>query len=75
MPAAVAITSTHGLTNATLPSVLALADHGVERAVAADKGLLRGVNVAAGHVTYESVARDEGLWFVPARDALVTAVR
>jgi alanine dehydrogenase len=75
MPGVVPATSAHALTNATLLYMLALADHGLERAVASDKGLLRGVNVAAGHVTYEPVAREHGLPFVPARDALATAAR
>ena len=39
MPGAVPITSTYALTNATLPYVLALADHGVEGAIARDPGL------------------------------------
>ena len=47
MPGAVPITSTYALTNATLPYVLALADHGVG-AVARDPGLRLGVNVAGG---------------------------
>ena len=48
MPGAVPITSTYALTNATLPYVLALADHGVRGAVARDPGLRLGVNVAGG---------------------------
>ena len=48
MPGAVPITSTYALTNATLPYVLALADHGVAGAVARDPGLRLGVNVAGG---------------------------
>ena len=53
MPGAVPITSTYALTNATLPYVLALADHGVRGAIARDPGLRLGVNVAggAGHAT------------------------
>ena len=43
MPGAVPITSTYALTNATLPYVLALADHGVDgRDRDADPGLLPG---------------------------------
>ena len=48
MPGAVPITSTYALTNATLPYVLALADHGVAEAARRDPGLRLGVNVAAG---------------------------
>ena len=46
MPGAVPITSTYALTNATLPYVLALADHGVAEAIRRDPGLRSGVNVA-----------------------------
>ena len=48
MPGAVPITSTYALTNATLPYVLALADHGVAEAARRDPGLRPGINVAAG---------------------------
>ena len=48
MPGAVPITSTYALTNATLPYVLALADHGVAEAARRDPGLRLGINVAAG---------------------------
>ncbi|MFN2624420.1 MAG: alanine dehydrogenase, partial [Chthoniobacterales bacterium] len=43
MPGAVPITSTKALTNATLPYVEAIADHGIARAVARDRALARGV--------------------------------
>ena len=61
MPGAVPRTSTFALTNATLPYVKALADNGFAQAVARDAHLARGINVHAGHVTYEAVARDLGL--------------
>src|SRR6266545_2620678 len=51
MPGAVPITSTYALTNATLPYVLTLAEHGVEGAIARDPGLRPGVNVAHGMIT------------------------
>ena len=56
MPGAVPVTSTHALSNATLPYVLALADKGVAAAIAADPGLRLGVNVAGGVVTHPAVA-------------------
>jgi alanine dehydrogenase len=65
MPGAVPRTSTFALTNATLPYVKVLADHGFAKAVARDEHLARGINVHAGHVTYEAVARDLGLEFKP----------
>jgi alanine dehydrogenase len=75
MPGAVPITSTYALTNATLPYVSALARLGVEAAVAADAALKRGVNVAAGQVTYEPVAEAAGLPYVPVDEALAGARR
>jgi alanine dehydrogenase len=60
MPGAVPVTATHALANATLPFVLALADHGVLAAVAADPGLRGGVNVAGGVPTHPAVARSIG---------------
>jgi alanine dehydrogenase len=70
MPGAVPITSTFALTNATLPYVLALADHGVREAVARDPGLRLGVNVVAGQVTHAAVAEGVGMPFTPVEDAL-----
>ena len=70
MPGAVPITSTWALTNATMPFVLKLADHGVHDALASDPGFLKGLNVAAGKVTYEPVAKDQGLDYTTPADAL-----
>ena len=70
MPGAVPITSTYALTNATMPYVVRLADEGVHRALASDPGFMAGLNVAAGKLTYEPVARDQGLEHTPAHDAL-----
>ena len=63
MPGAVPITSTYALTNATLPYVLALADHGVVEAVRRDPGLKPGINVAGGRVTHPAVAEGVGMEF------------
>ena len=70
MPGAVPITSTYALTNATLPYVLALADHGVAGAAKRDPGLNLGVNVAAGQVTHQAVAEAVGMDYVPPEVAL-----
>ncbi|MFL5874220.1 MAG: alanine dehydrogenase [Solirubrobacterales bacterium] len=70
MPGAVPITSTHALTNATLPYALALADHGVAEAIHRDPGLRLGVNVAGGKVTHPAVAEGVGMDYVPVEDAL-----
>jgi alanine dehydrogenase len=70
MPGAVPVTSTYALTNATLPYVLALADHGVAEAAQRDPGLRLGINVAAGQVTHPAVADGVGMEYVPPEDAL-----
>jgi alanine dehydrogenase len=70
MPGAVPISATYALTNATLPFVLALADHGVREAVRRDAGLRCGVNVAAGQVTHPGVAEGVGADHVPVARAL-----
>ena len=70
MPGAVPITSTHALTNATLPYAIALADRGVEGAIRRDPGLRPGVNVAAGQVTHPAVAEALGASCVPVEQAL-----
>jgi alanine dehydrogenase len=70
MPGAVPITSTYALTNATLPYVLALADHGVAEAARRDPGLSLGVNVAEGRVTHPAVAEAVGMDYVPPDEML-----
>ena len=61
MPGAVPITSTYALTNATLPFILALADHGIAGAATRDPGLKLGVNIAGGKVTHPAVAEGVGM--------------
>ena len=70
MPGAVPITSTKALTNATLPYVEQIADHGLAEAIARDRSLARGVNVLDGRVTYEAVADAHGLDYAPLEDVL-----
>ena len=70
MPGAVPITSTLALTNATLPYVEAIAEHGLAQAVAADPALAQGVNVLDGKVTYQAVAEAHGLDYTPLADVL-----
>jgi len=69
MPGGVARTSTFALTNATLPFAVQLANKGV-KAMLDDEHLLNGLNVHAGRITYEAVARDLGYDYVPAAQAL-----
>ena len=61
MPGAVPRTSTFALTNATLPYVRALADLGWQAAFKRDAGLANGLNVHAGEITHDVVARALGL--------------
>lgn len=61
MPGAVPRTSTYALTNATLGYGLALADKGLDRALAEDKALRRGLNVYNGRVTHRGVAEAFGM--------------
>ena len=70
MPGAVPYTSTAALTNVTLPYALEIANKGVKGACMADDALLKGVNVLAGHVTYQAVAVDQGVAYVDARKLL-----
>jgi alanine dehydrogenase len=67
MPGAVPRTSTLALTNATLPYVRALADLGWEAAFRRDPGLAAGLNVYAGQITHEAVAKALGLPVRPLR--------
>jgi alanine dehydrogenase len=71
MPGAVPITSTKALTNATLPYVEGIAEHGLMEAVALDPGFAPGVNVLGGKVTYEAVAEAHGLEYTPLYSVLV----
>ncbi|MFL6187692.1 MAG: alanine dehydrogenase [Actinomycetes bacterium] len=73
MPGAVPVTSTKALTNATLPYVEAIADHGLAEAVARDPALARGVNVVDGRITYPAVAEAHDLEAVPLEDVLPLA--
>ena len=73
MPGGVPITSTKALTNATLPYVEAIAEHGLANAVARDRSLARGVNVLDGKITYEPVAEAHDLEYAPLEDVLPLA--
>jgi alanine dehydrogenase len=61
MPGAVPRTSTFALTNATLPYVRAIADLGWQEALKRDPGLANGLNVHAGELRHEAVARSLNL--------------
>lgn len=64
MPSAVARTATFALTQATLPYALTLANRGLKSALTSDPGLLMGLQVHAGHITYRDLAQDTGRPYV-----------
>ena len=55
MPGAVPYTSTIGLTNATLPYIIKLADLGWKGATQEDIGLKKGLNIVNGGVVYKDI--------------------
>src|SRR5271163_2253751 len=61
MPSAVPKTSTFALTNATMPYVLKLADHGWHAACRSDPVLTQGLSTHDGALLSEQVATDLGL--------------
>jgi alanine dehydrogenase len=65
MPGAVPNTSTHALTNVTLPYVMALANEGTPAALRSHPDLAHGVNVVAGQVVLPEVAEAHGMASVP----------
>ena len=70
MPAACAQTATMGLTNATYPFALKLANLGYKEALLEDPYLMDGLNVYYGKVTNKMVADALGLDFTPPEEAL-----
>ena len=65
MPGAVGRTSTFGLTNATTPYLIALADKGYKKACAQDPGLAEGINCEHGKLTNRPVAEAFDMEFEP----------
>ena len=61
IPGAVPATSTHALTNATLPYLVELAVHGTDEACRRDPTLAAGRNVAGGRVVHPAVAEALGV--------------
>ncbi|MEE1929286.1 alanine dehydrogenase [Streptomyces sp. TRM 70351] len=70
MPGAVPNTSTHALTNATLPYILELANRGWAAALRRDAALAKGLNTHDGKVVYGPVAEAHGLASVELADLL-----
>lgn len=65
MPGAVARTATLGLTNATLPWILKLAEHGPDRLAQIDPTFATAVNMTRGILTNQPVADAHSLEFEP----------
>jgi alanine dehydrogenase len=61
MPGAVPHTSTHALTNATLPYAMAIANLGWREAMRADRALALGLNAVGGRLVSAPVAEAHGL--------------
>jgi len=70
MPGAVPRTSAYALNNATLPFILAIAEHGWRAALEDDPHLRDGLNVCAGRITHPAVAEALGLTYVDPIEAL-----
>jgi alanine dehydrogenase len=70
MPGAVPHTSTHALTNVTLPYALELADRGWREALRADAALAGGLNTHGGQLTSTPVAVAHGYPAVPVAEVL-----
>jgi alanine dehydrogenase len=63
MPAAVPHTSTFGLTNATTPYVMLLANQGLEEAAKRSPALREGINTYGGNIVYAAVAESQNkIW-------------
>jgi alanine dehydrogenase len=70
MPGGVARTSTYALNNVTLQHALAIADKGWKKALKDNRHLANGLNVCAGKVTCEPVARELGHKHTPVAEVL-----
>jgi alanine dehydrogenase len=73
MPGAVPNTSTHALTNVTLPYAVALANKGWHQACTDDPSLALGINTHAGHLVNAAVAEATGFDSVTLGDILASA--
>ncbi len=70
MPGAASRTSTIALTNATMKYALNLADNGLLEACVKDEGLLQGINVCNGKVTFKGVSDSLNLEYTDIKDEL-----
>ena len=70
IPGCVSRTSTFGLTNATLPYALKLANLGWKEACRQDRALALGLNVVSGACTFKGVAEAFNIAYTPVEDVL-----
>lgn len=70
MPGAVPRTSTVGLTNATIPYALQIANKGYQKAALENEALAKGVNIVDGKVTNKGVASSLGYEYAPLFDLI-----
>lgn len=70
MPGAVPYTSTLGLTNATLPYAVQLANKGWEKALSENDELLKGLNIIDGKIVYKDVADAFDMDYTPISDVV-----
>ncbi len=64
MPGVVPRTSTYALTNATLPYLLVLSEHGLAGALVEKPSIKTGINAHKGHITHQAAAEAVGLPYV-----------
>lgn len=65
MPGAVPMTSTIGLTNATLPYAIEIANKGYLEAAIGNPEIAKGINIIDGKITYQGVAEAFDLPYTP----------
>lgn len=70
MPGAVPRTSTHALTNATLPYIVEVANRGYQEAARQNPALAKGVNICQGRVVHPEVANALGWEYTPLAEVL-----
>ena len=64
MPGAVPQTATVGLTNATTPYILQIANKGYKQAVLENEALKKGINTLGGYITHQGVADAHQMTYV-----------
>jgi alanine dehydrogenase len=70
MPGAVPMTSTIGLTNATLPYAVEIANKGYLKAIKENKEIALGVNIVGGEITYKGVSEAFNMPYVALNQAI-----